>query len=406
MDERPPTDSTSCDVDSALCAQLESFREALLGLPNRLVGVSSHVLASLAASAAGVVAAAEAARAAVVLEAHSRGVINASDHPRTRDWVEQSCKEAGVPVVKAHARQLQDITTDCDGYDLLALRAAVTEGRVPMDAAANVAKVFRRLKKKTNYSNWDKLLQILIDWAAGEDSRGLATIEDWCLSQYGTEEALDDEHATLYEQRTVAHFRRDRAGMLSATVKFDPASEAVFTAALQSLSKPQPNPNGTLDPRSPGQRRADALLTMARLSTRPDKDIPRSGSTARVTVTISFSALKAGLDLGDHLGECADARCSASANGDNTQCCADAASAGDPEHARHGVAGYGQILSPREARMLACDAEIIPADPRHQGSDPRLRPIETPHQPRIAGLPARQRQGLHVSRLLSATIVV
>ena len=85
----------------------------LAGLPERLVGVSSNALAALAASAAGVVAAAEAARAAVVLEAHSRGVINASDHPRTRDWVERSCVEAGVPVTKGLARQLQDVATDC-----------------------------------------------------------------------------------------------------------------------------------------------------------------------------------------------------------------------------------------------------------------------------------------------------
>ena len=153
MTSTHPTDSVPAGADDALCAQLESVRSILAGLPEQLVGVSSQALASLAASAAGVVSAAEAARAAVVLEAHARGVINASDHPRTRDWVEASCAQAGVPVTKALARQLHDIATGIDGHDLAALRAAVTAGEVPMESAALVAKVFRRLKKKTDYDN-------------------------------------------------------------------------------------------------------------------------------------------------------------------------------------------------------------------------------------------------------------
>ena len=361
------------------------MRSILAGLPEQLVGVSSQALASLAASAAGVVSAAEAARAAVVLEAHARGVINASDHPRTRDWVEASCAQAGVSVTKALARQLHDIATGIDGHDLAALRAAVTAGEVPMESAALVAKVFRRLKKKTDYDNWDELLNALILWATIDgDQRNLATIEDRCLSQYGTEEALEEEHATLYERRLLSHFRRDRAGTLSATVTFDPASEAAFTAAIHALAKPQTSPDGELDPRSAGQRRADALLTLAKLSTTPDKDIRGSGSVARVTVTIPLTALLAGLDLGDRrMGDgfgasgdaqhCCDDRCAHPLTGACTHEATetdDCGSHGAEDHGdetatsstvRHGTTGYGQILSPVEARMFACDAQIIPA---------------------------------------------
>ena len=371
----PPAGAEPAGVDDVVRDQLETVRQILSGLPQKLVGVSSNALASIAASSAGVLAAAEAARAAVVLEAHTRGVINASDHPRTRDWVERSCAEAGVPVTKAQARQLQDIATDCDGHDLAALRAAVTEGRVPMESAALVAQVFRRLKKKTTYDNWDDLLDALIAWACGPARRqDLATIEDLCLSQWGKEEALDDEHATLYERRVLTPFRRDGAGMMSATLKFDPASEAAFTAAIYALAKPQPSADGQLDPRSSGQRRADALLTLARMATTPHKDVRGTGSAARVIVTIPLSALLAGLDLSHHLGAPVDGLSTGSgARGSDIESgtatgagaafgvsTAAEASASSGE-ARHGRTGYGQILSPTEARLLACDAQIVPA---------------------------------------------
>ena len=236
------------------------------------------------------------------------------------------------------------------------------------------------MKKKTTYNNWDALLEALILWATTDgDHRNLAALEDMCLSQWGKEEALDDEHATLREQRTLTHFRRDRAGMMSATVKFDPASEAVFTAAIHALAKPQPDPDGTLDPRSSGQRRADALLTLAKLATTPDKDIRGSGAAARVIVTIPLSALLAGLDLSDRMngdaspdaGHCCDERCAHPLTGACTydtaqdsrtqEAPAATASATTSGHVKHGETGYGQILSPTEARILACDAQIIPA---------------------------------------------
>ena len=412
MTTAPADPPAPLNADDAVGAQLEAIRGALTGLPERLVGVSSQALASLAACAAAVVAAAEAARAAVVLEAHSRGVIAASDHPRTRDWVQQSCADAGVPVTRSQARQLHDVTTGCDGHDLIALREAVTAGQVPMESAALVASVFRRLKKKTDCANWGDLLKALIGWAATSgDRRELATIEDLCLSQYGTDDALDDEHAVLHERRTLTHFRRDRAGMLSATLTLDPASEAAFTAAIHALAAPrrEPDCDAPMDLRTTGQRRADAMLTLARLATTPDKDVRGSGAAARVVITMPLTALRAGLDRAgleraglervglervglDRIGHRwstaggaaipdAVSRCPSGA-GAATGCeSASGAASGfesgsgptgatptaygcatvDRPPGKHGVAGYGQILSPTESRLYACDAHVIPA---------------------------------------------
>ncbi|WP_226344547.1 HNH endonuclease signature motif containing protein [Agilicoccus flavus] len=287
-------------------------------------------LAGLAALTAELVAAASAAQAAVVLEASTRGVIAESDHPRTRAWVEQSCRDAGVPVAKAQARNLHEVAQTCVGYDVEALRAAVTQGRIGIDLAGVVAKSFRRLKRDIEYPNWDALLQILIDHAAeGAPVKDFAAIEDLLIGQYGIPGRLDDQHERARDRRELTGFHRDRNGMLVATLRLDPASEAVFTAAINALSAPIVDEHGHLDPRSTGARRADALLDMVAAATEADRDVPGSGTKAKVVVTISLETLMSGLE----------------------------------EAAEKGWAttGFSQALSPSEARILGCDAQIIPA---------------------------------------------
>ena len=51
-----------------------------------------------------VVAVAEACRAAIVLDADARGVIASTDNPRVDRFVEQACRDAGVPVTARRAR--------------------------------------------------------------------------------------------------------------------------------------------------------------------------------------------------------------------------------------------------------------------------------------------------------------
>lgn len=118
--------------------------------------------------------------------------------------------------------------------------------------------------------------------------------------------------------------------MLAATLLLDPGSEASFTAAIQALSAPRPAADGSLDERAPGARRADALLRLASLATSPDRQMPGSGNAATVAVTIPLESLTSGLEAADQERGC-------------------------------GTTAFGQVLSPTQTRMLACDAQVVPA---------------------------------------------
>ncbi len=441
MSNDPSSPQVAGGADEAFLAHLDALTVGLQAVGHGLDRVSTDVLAAGAARAAAVMAAAEAMRAAIVLEARDRGVIANSDHRRLDRWVEQACRDAGVPVTPGQARQLHAIARSCTGYDLAALREAVTTGRIPLEAAALVATTFRRLRSKIEHGNWDILLATLIDWAAagGAGNRDLATLEDLLIGQYGTPEALDEEHAGAHTRRELTAFHRDRHGMLRASLRLDPASEAVFTAAIHALSAPQPGADrksgtsddsdglgtGVVDERTPGQRRADALLTLARLATTADAQAAGSGPAAIAVITMRYEDLLAWTanaqdrtaNAQDRTANAQDRTANAQDTSEHHDDVASSAPAEEPDppaavplvpppdaprptthadwglHAGTGggyaVTGYRQVLSPSEARMLACDAHIIPAvlgshdEPLNLGRSTRLI---TPGQRRVLHL--------------------
>lgn len=275
-----------------LLAQFAAIRQLLAEVPARLQAVSSPDLARLTAEATATLAAVEAARAAVVLDAHSRGVIASSDNPRVDRFVEQACRDAGVPVTKKHASTLREIAETCEGHDATALREAVTTGRIGLESAAVTARFYRRIRSKITLHNWEPVLEDILGYvAAGATARDLDAAADQMIGQYGDEGALDEEHESAYIKRDVSAFRRGRDGMLTASMRLDPASEAILTSALTALSVPQPGPDGERDERTTGQRRADALLILAGAAGQFDETNPGTGNKARVMVTIDADVL-------------------------------------------------------------------------------------------------------------------
>ena len=183
-------------------AQVEAARELMRGVNEQLVRLYGRELPELTASVTGLIAESEAARAALVLDAHSRGVIAESDNPRPADWVRQAAADAGVPFNKPQAAQLQAVTAVCAEHDLRDLRAAVVEGRLPLNTAAQVAKTFRKWRDTISFTNWDALLEILIVWAAsGASPRDLAQLEEGVIGRFGKDGILDEEHERDHTRR-------------------------------------------------------------------------------------------------------------------------------------------------------------------------------------------------------------
>lgn len=398
-----------------LVESLREVREALGQVVDVLPRVAGADLAALAAAAAGVVAAAKAAQAAIVWEADERGVIAASDHPRVSGWVEQSCREGDTPLTPGVGRALEQLTRACRGHhDLTPLRAAVQGGQMPVERGAEVASTYRRLKARIEVNCWDVVLAELMGFvASGARRADVAALEETLVGQYGREGELDDERARLYERRELTTFRKTRAGMLEARMLLDPASEAILSAALHALSAPCPDPDtGQGDPRTPGMRRADALMAMARHATTADPAVPGIGPGARVVVTMTLADLQAdllddlattgqtnhpqstehsahdawhGQTMGAHDAQGQEGQQDARGRQDEPNERGSPNGQGEPGQqgglgARHGEHGtddapepatvrprrvgmtaFGQVLTPGEVRQLACDAQITPA---------------------------------------------
>ncbi|GAB94043.1 hypothetical protein KILIM_001_00450, partial [Kineosphaera limosa NBRC 100340] len=291
-----------------LVTWLDAGSATLLRHAGDLTRLGSDDLAGLAAGAAKIVNAAKAFQAAVVMEARERGVIAASDNPKTAAWVEQSCRDAGVPLAPAQARGLDEVSRTCSTPDVARLKDAVVAGECTVESAAIIASTYRRLSPKVDVRGWDTVLDQLIGWLGeGATRKNIAEFEDVLLSQYGTQTTLEDEHEQKRSNRTMSALTLNaKTGMFESKIVMDPVNEAVFSAALHALSKPHVDPDtGEHDPRTPGTRRLDALVTMAKHATNPDKTFRGSGAAARIIVTIPLADLVGGLrtsSLAEQLG--------------------------------------------------------------------------------------------------------
>jgi Domain of unknown function (DUF222) len=184
--------------------------------------------------------------------------------------------QAGLDVAAARA-------VDPDGTVFPQLGAALAAGQVQrahVDVAVRaLTKIPTRLLKQTDPEDPDQVtgaqrVDALISeharvFPADRVQRLAARILDHLAPD--RRERFDPDAHTRRELHTAI----DSTGMLVGTFQLDPASAATVKAALDVYSRPDPTrhaitPNGqqtlTGDDRTPTQRRADALTTIARLS--------------------------------------------------------------------------------------------------------------------------------------------
>lgn len=142
-----------------------------------------------------------------------------------------------------------------------------------------------------------------------------------------------DEDTPEPEQQLLYHWTRDNRLRLKGTL--DKITGQKLEAALSPLTKPRPQPDGTRDMRSPGQRNADGLDEMLDLVLNEGRLPVEAGERPHLIVTMTLEQL---LRL----------------NPTGSFTPADLA-AEPPE------LNWDMPISAAQARQMACDAKIIPA---------------------------------------------
>ncbi|HVT64815.1 MAG TPA: DUF222 domain-containing protein [Mycobacteriales bacterium] len=167
----------------------------------------------------------------------------------------------------------------------------------------------------------DEAEKLLLDAAKETDpttmTRGLRQLADR-LSLHETAE----ERAVRRHEGRYLHFFDTFSGMVHLDCMLDAPSATILRTALKPLALPA----GEIDERSPGQRDADALLELARMTMNRGELPDTAGEPTQVHVLTDIDELTRDLKLGDGYTATLD----------------------------------GVPITPDTVRMLACDAGIIP----------------------------------------------
>jgi hypothetical protein len=132
-----------------------------------------------------------------------------------------------------------------------------------------------------------------------------------------------DERALRQRDRRALHLVAAHDGMVLLRGQLDAESAAVLHATLDPLAAPRPAEDGAPDPRTPAQRRADALTDLARIAL-ASGTLPASGGIRpTLTVTIDHDALTGRIRAA-------------------------------------GLLPTGEVLSAAVTRRIGCDARILP----------------------------------------------
>ncbi|MGC4834349.1 DUF222 domain-containing protein [Micromonospora vinacea] len=260
-----------------------------------------------------------AVKLALVRELDGRGTATAQGASSTAVWLRDRLR-LGVGA----ARRLVELAATLDTAPA-GVREALAGGAVDVEQVRVIAGTVETVHTAAGAEAADKAIGVLVDWAAQFDATLLRRLGTRILDHVAPEvadaaakaameaearRACRDRHVTLSELRD---------GRLRLSGILDGEAAGLLRAAIDPLTAP----SGPDDPRSPGQRRHDALADLCRLALRTGELPEHGGEAAQVVVTTSFDPLA--LRLGA------------------------------------GTLDTGLHLTPETVRRLACDATILPA---------------------------------------------
>jgi hypothetical protein len=222
--------------------------------------------------------------------------------------------------------------SDVDGADLAAVLEAVASATQrpawafsDVEQAGVIAEAVAALPDEAGPEVAAKAETLLVENAARLDPKGLRIAGAHILGYVAPKLAEEHERRQLEHAEKRAFERRfftmspDGSGGVRLHGHLDQQAAAVVSAAVEPLSRRA----GTTDDRSPGQRRADALVDVCQSALDTETLPEHGGDRPGVVVTLNYDLL-----------------------------CQQVAA---------GTLDTGERLSPEAVRRLACDAKLIPA---------------------------------------------
>lgn len=273
----------------------------------------------------------------LVIEAIERGETVRGGYQLV-DWIVRACPGMS----RSHAIDLSRIATaaaSSSSSDRVAhepILDAVANGHVAVRRASMILRALARVRPVVNDEVYRTDVDVLLDAAKRRvfTEKDLTRITDRLIAAALPEDDFAERDRTSHALRGVIESSLADGSVIRFIVNAEPEGAAAVRAILASpLAAPTPAEDGTPDPRTPAQRRYDALIaTLARGVASPDGQ--PTTVKAQLMVTMPYDALAAALGEPGKAG----------ADGFGP-----------------GFSATGDILSPATIRKLACDAKIIPA---------------------------------------------
>lgn len=158
---------------------------------------------------------AEAAAAAVLVEAVQRGVVAESASVDPAGWLRDQAGAAGIGLSPSVAAGFATVATQArrrGPTDLRPLADAVVTGRVPVATAKLLGRELDLLARRVPDGVWHTAAGELLDWAAqGATPADLRTARHRIAATYGTG-AFEAEQATAHRHRELTGWVADDAG--------------------------------------------------------------------------------------------------------------------------------------------------------------------------------------------------
>jgi hypothetical protein len=175
------------------------------------------------------------------------------------------------------------------GREMPATAAALADGAISPEHVMVVGKVLRNLPESVSVDQAQQAERDLAGFCREYDPLTVAKLGDYLLHVLDADE-VDDRDGERRRRRELR--LNESTGGVSGTLTAE--GLALLRTALDPLAAPAPAADGTPDPRSPGQRLADALVELARRAIAADRYPANHGVAHRVMVIAGLDALTAG----------------------------------------------------------------------------------------------------------------